>query len=212
MKNYGKYTLALIIVWFVLALSASALHLFQNNVNRIGLATASAALLPIVAFALWFAFSAAFRQFTMSLSPVLLTAAQSWRILGFVFLLAEARGTLPALFALPAGYGDMFIGITAAFAAWQLATPQHRNSFIFWQLLGITDLVTAVSLGVTARILAPYGPTTAPMTTLPLSLIPTFLVPLFLILHTICIAQAKSWRRASPRTGQSVQPLQHRAV
>jgi hypothetical protein len=213
MKNYGKFTLALVIVWFVFALSASALHLFQNNANRIGLTIAFAALLPIAVFALWFALSTSFRLFTMSLNPVLLTAAQSSRILGFVFVLAEARGALPALFALPAGYGDMFIGITAAFAAWQLSTPQHRISFIFWQFLGITDLVTAVSLGVTARFLVPYGPTTAPMTTLPLSLIPTFFVPLYLILHIICIAQAKSWQpSSSPSERRAIQPLQHRPV
>lgn len=51
----------------------------------------------------------------MSLNPRILTSAQVWRITGFTFPLLEARSVLPAIFALPAGYGDMFIGVTAFF-------------------------------------------------------------------------------------------------
>jgi len=47
MKNYARFTLGLVIAWFVLALTASSLHLFQNNDNRIGLAVAFAAGTPI---------------------------------------------------------------------------------------------------------------------------------------------------------------------
>ena len=110
-----------------------------------------------------------------------------------------AEKLLPAVFALPAGYGDMAIGATAALVAWKLATPRHRSSFILWQLLGIADLVTAVTLGVTAGLLDPHGVSMTPMTVLPLSLIPTFLVPLYLILHVISIRQARAWHSASDR-------------
>jgi len=96
----------------------------------------------------------------------------------------------------------MAIGATATLAAWQLTTPSHRNSFILWQALGITDLVIAVSLGTTARLLDPSGPSMLPLTVLPLSLVPTFLVPLFTIFHVICIAQARKWQSASGHTGQ----------
>ena len=195
--SYGKLTAGLIAAWFLFALSASALHWFRNDANRVGLAVAFAAVVPILVFALWFAASEKFRQFTLSLNPQLLTLAQSWRIIGFTFVLLEARGVLPAIFALPAGYGDMAIGMTATFVAWKLANPIRRNRFILWQLLGITDLVTAVSLGTTARLLSPHGPSMVAMTVLPLSLVPTFLVPLFLILHVICIAQARAWKGAS---------------
>ena len=77
MKNYAKLSLALIVIWFVSAFSASALHLFQNASNRIGVAVAVAAFAPILAFALWSAVSPSFRQFVLSLNPVLLTAAHS---------------------------------------------------------------------------------------------------------------------------------------
>jgi hypothetical protein len=197
MKNYGKFTAGLIAAWFVFALSASALEWFKNGANRLGIAVAVAATVPIVVFALWFGASITFRQFALSLNPQLLTLAQTWRIVGFTFVLLEARDILPAIFALPAGYGDMTIGATATLVAWKLANPAHRNSFILWQLLGIADLVTAVSFGTTARLLSPHSPSMVAMTVLPISLVPTFLVPLFLIFHVICIAQARAWSIAS---------------
>jgi hypothetical protein len=212
MKNYAKLSIGIIVVWFVFALSASALHLFHNDSNRIGAAVGVAALVPIVVFSLWFAASEGFRRFALSLNPRILTSAQAWRMVGFTFVLLEARGVLPAVFALPAGYGDMVIGATAAFVAWKFADPAHRNSFILWQVLGILDLVVAVSLGTTAGLLSPQGPSTAPMTVLPLSLIPTFLVPLFVMLHVICIAQARAWGAALHLANQTPRPVQHPAI
>ncbi len=212
MKSYGKITLALIAVWFTFALSASALHLFHNDSNRIGLAVGLAALLPIAIFALWFATSNGFRQFALSLNPRALTYLQSWRIIGITFVILEARGVLPAIFALPAGYGDIFIGATASLVAWKLANSSNRASFIAWQALGITDLVTAVTLGTTAPLLDPHGISTAPMTILPLSLIPTFLVPLFLIFHVICIAQARAWTSVSRTSHSTATPVKNFAT
>jgi len=212
MKNYAKFTIGLVIVWFAVALSASALHLFQNDANRIGLAVAFAAVTPIAVFSLWFAASESFRRFALSLNPKLLTSAQSWRIVGFTFVLLEAHRILPPVFALPAGYGDMAIGVTASYVAWKLADPTHRNSFILWQFLGILDLVIAVSVGTTAALIDPQGPPMVPMTVLPLSLIPTFLVPLFAILHVICIAQARTWKAASQRATQTASPVHQPAI
>jgi hypothetical protein len=212
MKNYGKLTAGIIVTWFLFALSASALHLFRNDANRIGIAVGVTALTPIVVFSLWFAASQSFRQFALSLNPRTLTAVQVWRLVGFTFVLMEARAALPAIFALPAGYGDMAIGATAALVAWKLAEPAHRNAFILWQLLGIADLIAAVSLGTTARLLDPHSLPMLPLTVLPLSIIPTFLVPLFVILHVICIAQARSWKIASAPSRYGARSVQHPAI
>ena len=211
MKSYGKLTATLLVAWFLFALIAGALGLFSNAAARIAAGVGLAAGIPLVLFFLWIAFSPNFRQFILSLNPRILTYAQTWRLLGVVFVILEARGALPAIFALPAGYGDMFIGATAAFAAFTLATPNHRAAFITWQFLGILDLVSAVTLGITAPIINPGAVSMLPMTILPLSLIPTFLVPLFLILHAISIAQATRWPAksaavASPNTNQTHQP------
>lgn len=207
MKQYGKTVTALISAWFLFALVGSALQLFRNGSERIGVAVAIGASVPLVTFALWFGISRTFREWTLSLNPQVLTFAQTWRVLGLVFVLLEARNRLPAVFALPAGYGDIFIGITAATVAFKLATPEHRSTFMLWQVLGITDLVFAVGLGTTARLLDAHGASMLPMTVLPLSLVPTFLVPLFLMFHVICIAQARRWQSAVGHDRQASTPL-----
>ncbi len=193
MRSYGKLTAGLLAAWFLFTLIGSAKGLFNNAVGGVGVAVGVAAFAPFLSFLLWFGTSRNFRQFALSLNPRTLTLTHIFRLIGFTFVLLEAKNLLPAVFALPAGYGDMAIGATATLVAWKLTEPNHRGSFIFWQLLGIADLVTAVSLGTTARVINPDGVSTVLMTVLPLSLIPTFFVPLFLMSHVISIAQARKW-------------------
>ena len=73
------------------------------------------------------------------------------RIEGAVFLILMAQGRLPAVFALPAGLGDIAAGISAPFVARRLA---RRSGAIRFHLLGIADLVIALSIG----FLAGLGP------------------------------------------------------
>src|ERR1700742_4486048 len=146
-EKYRRLTSWLIAAWFVFALSASAFHLFQTSPTAPPLAFGLAALTPIVVFAVWFRISPGFRAFALSLNPRTLTMIQSWRIAGDVFLVLYAYGILPGDFALPAGWGDVAIGLTAPLVAINLVGRSHRAAFIFWQILGMTDLVTAVGTG-----------------------------------------------------------------
>jgi len=204
--KYAKLTTALIIIWFLFTLTASALHVFRTAPDQPPLPLGLAVLIPIVIFVIWSAVSQPFRQFLLSLNPRMLTIVQAWRIAGFVFLVLYTYDILPGQLALPAGWGDIAIGATAPLVALKLANPNHRKSFIVWQLLGITDLVNAVGMGVAARFINPHGIATSAMTVLPMSLIPTFAVPLFMILHFISIAQARQWQEHPyPRV---VEPLQ----
>src|SRR5271156_3326601 len=142
--KYAKLTTGLITIWFLFALTASALHIFRTAPDQPPLPFGLAVLIPIGIFVVWSAASQSFRQFLFSLNPRTLTFVQAWRIAGFVFLVLYTYNILPGHFALPAGWGDIAIGATAPFVAIKLANPENRKSFIFWQLLGITDLVTAV--------------------------------------------------------------------
>jgi hypothetical protein len=198
MTTFGKITIGLVAAWFVFALSAAALHVFVDASQQIALSVALAAGIPLIAFFAWLAASQSFRKFALSLNPRVLTSWQTVRLLGVIFVMLEAMQLLPSRFALSAGYGDIFIGATAWFAATRLAKPANRTLFILWQALGIIDLVSAVALGVTAQFVHSPGPSTYLMTVLPLSLIPTFLVPLFMMFHVISIAQASKWRAPSP--------------
>ena len=193
MSKYAKLSAGFLAAWLVFTLSASALHLFVNAPGKPPVVFGLAVLTPILIFLVWFASSPGFRQFVLSLSPRTLTLVQSIRIVGFVFLVLASYKILPALFALSAGWGDIIVGATAPLAALRLANPEHRRGFIFWQLLGIADLVNALALGTLSGILDPNGIPTGAMTVLPMSYIPTFAVPVFLILHFISIAQARRW-------------------
>jgi hypothetical protein len=191
--QYQRLVLGLVGVWLVVTTAASAQGMFDGGPGRPPLAFGLAALTPIVLFAAWFALSAGFRGYIRSLSPATLTFLQSWRIVGAAFLVLYAYALLPGVFALPAGWGDLLIGVTAPFVALNLAKPGHRGSFIAWQFLGVADLVIAVTAGTTAGFLAPHSASTESLTKLPLSMIPTFGVPLLMIVHFICIGQALRW-------------------
>jgi hypothetical protein len=121
-------------------------------------------------------------------TPALLAATQFFRIEGFAFLALLAMDRLPPAFALPAGIGDVLVGLLAplvAYALWK--RPQRRALGVAFNILGMADLMVAVSLGV---LLAPgplqtiiTQPTTQIMLLLPMALIPTFAVPLAIVLH-----------------------------
>ena len=193
MSKYAKLSAGLLAAWLAFALASSAMHLYVNAPNTPPIAFGLAILTPIVLFLAWFASSPGFRQFLLSLSPRAVTLVHSVRIAGIVFLALGTYKILPEYFALPAGWGDIMIGATAPFAAFWLANPAHRRGFIFWQLLGIADLVNALTLGTLSGFIDPHGISTAAMTVLPMSYIPTFAVPVFLILHIVSIAQARRW-------------------
>ena len=196
-SQYKTLTLGLIAVWFAFSLTASALHLYVTTPPRPPLPILLAITVPIVVFLVWMAASQGFRSFVLSLDSRLLIMLHAWRLGGVSFLVLYSYGILPALFALPAGLGDMAIGATAPIVAFRLVGANHRTRFLVWQALGILDLVVAVSMGALSQFVLPLGPGPFPMAVLPLSLIPTFAVPLLVILHIIGITQARSWNESS---------------
>jgi hypothetical protein len=106
------------------------------------------------------------------------------RVAGVAFLLYLALGHLPALFALPAGLGDIAAGIAAPLVARRLSQGTGRRAALWFNAFGLTDLVTALTLGaLTGFGLLNVTPSSAPITELPLALIPTATVPLLFALH-----------------------------
>jgi hypothetical protein len=187
-------TVAVLVVWFLLALGGSLLGVFDSE-PRPPVPLGLAAVLPVAVFAFCYLTSASFRRFVSSLDLRLLTLAQTWRVGGIVFVILYLRGALPGVFALPAGWGDFAIGITAPLVAWYWKRPFPSKTFILWNVLGSLDLVLAVTLGVLASA-TPLGVLAGDVTTrlmgrFPLSLIPTFFVPLLLILHLISLIRVR---------------------
>ena len=137
--------------------------------------------------------------------PSRLLSPHSFRVAGVFFLLYLAFGHLPALFALPAGLGDIAAGIAAPLAARKLAQGTSRRATLWFNAFGITDLVVARTLGaLTGYQLLNVTPSAAPISELPLALIPTVTVPLLLALHvTSIITLARALRPAPSAAARS---------
>src|SRR5512146_1975366 len=182
-------------IWFVLVMSLAAFGAFVGPARTPPFAIAIGVGAPLLLFFACLRLSRSFRQFVLSLDLRLVAGMQAWRWAGLGFLALYAHDVLPAMFALPAGLGDMAVGIAAPWMILGLVRrPDFATSsaFIRWNVLGILDLVVAVSLGALSATLAiPGAISTAPMATLPLVLIPAFLVPLFLMLHTAALMQSR---------------------
>ena len=133
---------------------------------------------------------------------------------GVAFLLTMALGHLPALFALPAGLGDIATGIAAPLVARRLARGTGRRAALWLNAFGMTDLVVALTLGaLTAYQLLNVTPSGAPMSELPLALIPTAAVPLLFALHiTSVLALARAPRPAPSAAGPLISGATPRAA
>ena len=183
-------------VWLLLVVSLGLAGAFVGPPGTPPLPIAIAVAAPLGLFFLFLRLSQAFRAFVLSLDLRLIAGIQAWRWAGLGFLTLYAHDILPAVFALPAGLGDMAIGVTAPWVILRLVREPHfaaTGKFISWNILGILDLLIAVSIGTVSAFFATGAPgeiSTAPMATLPLLLIPAFLVPLFLMLHTAALMQS----------------------
>jgi hypothetical protein len=133
----------------------------------------------------------------------------SFRVAGLVFLLLMLQGHLPALFALPAGLGDIAAGIAAPRIARGLADGTGRRAALWFNAFGTADLVVAMILGaVVGYRLITVSPSGAPISELPLALIPSAAVPLLFALHIVSI----SGLRKSSTTPQMATAPSHEAA
>lgn len=116
-----------------------------------------------------------------------------WRLVGVVFLMLMANGQMPALWVLPAGIGDVVVGVLAPWIARHVETAAGRRRAILFTLFGMADLVVAVGLGIMTSPgpaqLFHTTPTSELATRFPLVLVPTFLVPLAFMLHVSSLWQ-----------------------
>jgi hypothetical protein len=124
--------------------------------------------------------------------PARLVLPHTLRVVGVLFLIVMALGHLPAAFALPAGLGDIAIGVAAPFVARRLARSNDAAGAVRFNVLGILDLGVAGVIGFLLLGLVEVTPSTAPLTLLPLALIPTTAVPLTVALHIVSLRRLRS--------------------
>ena len=90
------------------------------------------------------------------LSRIIDAVPQSWlvgirvyRTIGLIFLILFGLGKLPGDFALPAGIGDVLVGVLAPVVGFLYARGVNGREQLVraWNALGIVDLVVAVGTG-----------------------------------------------------------------
>jgi hypothetical protein len=125
-----------------------------------------------------------------------LVVPQTLRVVGAVFLVVLALGQLPAVFALPAGLGDVAVGVAAPFVAYRLSQGRGQAGAVWFNVMGVADLVVAVSIAVLAGLgplrVLDTDPSTLAVTLLPLVLIPTAAIPLAVALHVLSLRRLRS--------------------
>ncbi|NUR94723.1 MAG: hypothetical protein HOV67_05620 [Kribbellaceae bacterium] len=131
-----------------------------------------------------------------------LVLPHSFRVAGVFFLLYMALGHLPALFALPAGLGDIAAGIAAPLVVRRLRQGTGRRAAIWFNVYGIFDVVTALTIGTLLGFGLPdITPSIAPINEPPLAIVTTANVPLMVALNISCLAVLARASRPAPLVG-----------
>ena len=131
----------------------------------------------------------AFRRWALAVDLRGLVLIHVTRLVGIYFLVLHGQGELPYAFAVPGGWGDITVAVTAIGVCLlaRPATPVGRGVILAWNVLGLADIVLVV---VTASRLGLGDPDSMrALLRLPLSLLPTFLVPIIIATHVIIFAR-----------------------
>jgi hypothetical protein len=193
----------IVAAWLLAVVLGGVAGVFESGPSRPPLPILAAVAVPLGVFGLAYVLSPQFRDFVLSLDLRMLTAAQSWRVIGGMFIFLWAFDLLPALFAFPAGLGDVAVGIAAVFVLRAVIdeAPGWRRKVLLLNLAGLLDFAGAFATGILTSnsslglLAGEKVEQWASMDSMPLSLIPTFAVPLWIILHLISLLQLRELGR-----------------
>jgi hypothetical protein len=185
---------ALLVLWFGVALALSSAEVFRGATDRpptieFGI------FVPIVIGLAWLWRSTTAMRLIDAIPQSWLVAIQFYRVLGVIFLLMNAQGRMPSLFALPAGSGDVAVGLLAPVVAIAYARGVAGREVLVrgWNLLGLADLTVAITTGfLTAPSPFQMFSLNAPndlISAYPLVLVPVFGVPLAALLHVASLVK-----------------------
>lgn len=194
---------ALLMGWFVLAAATSIAGFYRPASGpptiQYGLMT------PIVMGVALFLTWPLLRRIIASVPSTWLVGVQFYRVLGVIFVVLYAGRHLPGIFALPAGLGDSLVGVLAPFVAVSFARNPKGSArrARLWNLLGIADLVIAVTLGFLTSPsplqMFAFDRPSGLIAMFPLSLIPVFAVPLSILLHFASLQKLRQdWKAGDP--------------
>jgi hypothetical protein len=133
--------------------------------------------------------------------PALLLPHAS-RFAGFYFLTLHAQGKLPYAFAVPGGWGDIVVAVSAlalAFVPREMAW--RRKAYLAWNTFGLVDILFVIATAARLALADPHS--MSALLYLPLSLLPTFFVPLIIATHVILFVRLRNAGRPTSSASSS---------
>ena len=195
--------MATLVIWFGLALWLGKGGFFLAP-TAFAPPIAFAIVIPIVTGLFILLSTPRFKAVVEAVPQSWMTGVQVYRALGAMFLALWLQGRMPGEFALPAGTGDVIVGVTAPIVAWlnAIRSPAAPAATLVWNVFGIGDLVIAVGTGFLAspspyKMLAFDRPNEL-IAQYPFVLVPIFFVPLSIILHGLSLWKLRSAARVRP--------------
>ncbi len=173
-----------LIGWFVVVCVLSALGLISVAfANGVGIFIAAAA--PVMTGVLAYGLSAQVRDIVDRLPHWQLLAIQVFRNMGVAFLILFDLRLIPAEFALPAGLGDVLVGMLAPIVTYMYLTRQRGTIglIVLLHILGLIDFVSAFLTAASAADGGGFSVAVVPY----VMLIPGFAVPIFATMHLMSI-------------------------
>lgn len=196
---YGRVSIRRVILVQTFALvwtaGAYAFVRYQFGVPLLG--DIPTVLVPVASLFLAAALAWAFRYRLLGdgVPQQVLIAVQLFRPIGLIFVLEDFRGTLPSIFAQPAGWGDLIAGMTALIVL--VRHPRGRiptREVVLVAVIGLLDFTSAFFFGATSSDsplqLFAFGEANRALE-YPLGMIPALLVPYAVACHVLSLAQLR---------------------
>jgi hypothetical protein len=183
--------------WLVLAFVLGAGGIFQATPSR-AFPTLALAIALLILTGAWLLYRSSGLKTVLATIPLpWLVGVQLYRVLGLNFLVLYALGRMPGEFAIPAGWGDVAVGLAAPVVGYVLYQGYRWSCLaaLSWNVVGILDLVVAVATGFLSspgpfQALALENPNVL-ITAFPLVLVPLYAVPLSILLHLTALKRLK---------------------
>jgi hypothetical protein len=191
----------ILFAWFALVFFLAYQEVFSSALNRQVPLIGFAIGIPIIVGAVLMTTLRSFREIIAAVPQSWLVWLQFYRVLGVVFIILYMAGQLPGIFAEPAGYGDVLVGLTALFVG--AAEARHlamRNQLVvLWNCFGLADLAIAITIGFlstpTRFQMFSFDQPNTLIASFPLVLIPIYAVPLSIVLHLASLSKVAKARR-----------------
>lgn len=169
--------LALVLIgWFIAVCVLSALG-FISVVFANGAGIFIAAAVPVIVGVLAYRLSARVRDIVDRVPHWQLLAIQTFRNMGFAFLILLDLRLIPAEFGLPAGLGDVLVGMFAPIVTYMYLSKRRgaTGMVILLHVMGLIDFASAFGTAALVANAGGFSPSIIPY----VMLIPGFVVPIF---------------------------------